>query len=75
MIEPEMAFADLEVMMDVAEAMVKYIVKDALETLPDEMELFDKFVEKGLINKLNKLKDSKFEKNNSPRCDYNSIRI
>jgi len=62
MIEPEMAFADLEAMMDVAEAMVKYIVKDALETLPNEMELFDKFVEKGLTNKLNKLKDSKFEK-------------
>ena len=60
MIEPEMAFADLDDMMAVAEMMVKYIVKDALETLPDEMELFDKFVEKGLLNKLNKLKESKF---------------
>lgn len=62
MIEPEMAFADLEDMMEIAEEMVKYIVKDVMEKLPDEMDLFNQFVEKGLKEKLNKLSNSKFER-------------
>ena len=61
MIEPEMAFTDLYGMMDVAERMVKYIIKDVIERCPDEMELFNNFVEKGLTEKLNKLLSSKFK--------------
>lgn len=60
MIEPEMAFCDLNGDMDVMEGMLKYVVKYVLDNLPDEMAFFDKFVEKGLIEKLNKLISSKF---------------
>ena len=60
MIEPEIAFCDLSGVMDIEEDMLKYIVKYVLEHAKDEMEFFDKFVEKGLINKLNKLVNSKF---------------
>ncbi|MGI6360098.1 MAG: asparagine--tRNA ligase [Acholeplasmatales bacterium] len=60
MIEPEMAFADLDDMMEVAEDMIKYIIKDVMEQLPEEIDLFDQFVEKGLKEKLNKLTKSKF---------------
>ena len=60
MIEPEMAFCDLEGDMDVMEDMLKYIVKYVLEHAKDEMEFFDKFVEKGLLDKLNKLINSNF---------------
>lgn len=60
MIEPEMAFADLDDMMEVAEDMVKYIIKDVMKELPEEINLFDQFVEKGLKEKLNKLVNSKF---------------
>ena len=60
MIEPEMAFCDLEGNMDVMEKMLKFIVKYVLEKCPLEMEFFDKFVEKGLLDKLNKLVNSEF---------------
>ena len=60
MIEPEMAFCDLEGDMDVMEDMLKFIVNYVLEHAKDEMEFFDKFVEKGLLDKLNKLVNSKF---------------
>ena len=60
MIEPEIAFCDLEGDMDIMEDMLKYVVQYVLDTCPDEMELFDKFVEKGLIQKLNKLVSSNF---------------
>ena len=60
MIEPEMAFCDLEGDMDVMESMLKYVVKYVLDNCPDEMEFFDKFVEKGLIEKLTKLVNSEF---------------
>ena len=60
MIEPEIAFCDLEQDMDIMEKMLKYVVKYVLDNLPDEMQFFDKFVEKGLIDKLNKLVNSKF---------------
>jgi asparaginyl-tRNA synthetase len=53
MIEPEIAFAALEANMDLAEEMVKYIIKYVLEKAPEEMEFFNKFVEKGLFDKLN----------------------
>lgn len=60
MIEPEMAFTDLEGDMDIMESMLKYVVKYVLDNCPDEMEFFDKFVEKGLLEKLNKLINSNF---------------
>lgn len=53
MIEPEIAFAALEANMDLAEEMVKYIIKYVMEKAPEEMEFFNKFVEKGLFDKLN----------------------
>lgn len=46
--------------MDVMESMLKYVVKYVLENAKDEMAFFDKFVEKGLIEKLNKLVNSHF---------------
>lgn len=52
MIEPEMAFADLEKDMEIAEKMVKYIIKYVYEKLPEEMAFFDQFVEKGLKDRL-----------------------
>ena len=60
MIEPEIAFCDLEGNMDVMEAMLKFVVKYVLDNCPEEMEFFDKFVEKGLLDKLNKLVNSEF---------------
>ena len=60
MIEPEIAFCDLKGDMDVMESMLKYVVKYVLENCKDEMEFFDKFVEKGLLDKLNKLINSEF---------------
>ena len=60
MIEPEMAFCDLEGNMDVMEKMLKFVVKYVLDRCPEEMEFFDKFVEKGLLDKLNKLVNSNF---------------
>ena len=60
MIEPEIAFCDLEQDMDIMESMLKYIVKYVLDNCKEEMEFFDKFVEKGLIEKLTKLVNSEF---------------
>ncbi len=60
MIEPEIAFCDLEELMNIEEDMLKYIVKDVLEKCPEEMEFLNKFVAPGLIEKLEKLLDSKF---------------
>ena len=60
MIEPEIAFCDLEGDMDIMEEMLKYVVKYVLDNCKEEMEFFDSFVEKGLIEKLNKLVNSKF---------------
>ena len=60
MIEPEIAFCDLEGLMDIEEDMLKFIVKYVLDHAKDEMEFLDKFVEKGLIDKLNKLINSEF---------------
>ena len=60
MIEPEIAFADLNDDMDLAEDFVKYLIRYVLEHSPEEMAFFDKFVQKGLIAKLNKVADSSF---------------
>ena len=60
MIEPEIAFCDLNMDMDIMEDMLKYVVKYVLDNCPSEMNFFDKFVEPGLINKLTKLVNSKF---------------
>ena len=60
MIEPEIAFCDLDGNMDIMEGMLKYVVNYVLENCPEEMDFFDKFVEKGLLDKLHKLVNSKF---------------
>ncbi len=62
MIEPEMAFAELSDNMDVAEAMIKYIITDVMENAPEEMEFFSKFIDKGLLDRLNKIVNSHFER-------------
>lgn len=60
MIEPEIAFADLNDDMALAEDMVKHIIDRVFRECPDELTLFDKFVEKGLIKKLQEVRDSHF---------------
>ena len=60
MIEPEIAFCDLEGDMEIMEEMLKYVVSYVLEHCKDEMKFLDKFVEKGLLDKLTKLVKSKF---------------
>ena len=60
MIEPEIAFCDLEGDMDIMEEQLKYVVSYVLDNCPQEIDFFDKFVEKGLKDKLNKLVKSKF---------------
>ena len=60
MIEPEVAFCDLNGLMDLEEDMLKYIVNYVLENCSGEIDFFDKFVEKGLKEKLTKLVNSKF---------------
>ncbi len=60
MIEPEIAFCDLEGLIDIEEDMLKYIVNYVLEHAKSEMEFFDKYVENGLLAKLKKLVTSKF---------------
>ena len=60
MIEPEIAFCDLNGLMDIEEDMLKFIVNYVLEKCPTEIDFFDKFVENGLKEKLTKLVNSKF---------------
>ena len=60
MLEPEIAFADLEDNMVLAEEMLKYIISYVLEHVPEEMEFFDKFIEKGLLERLNLIVNSDF---------------
>ena len=60
MIEPEIAFCDLDGLMDVEEDMLKFIVKYVLDKCSDEIDFCDNFVEKGLREKLEKLVSSKF---------------
>jgi len=60
MIEPEIAFADIVDDMNLAEDMVKYLIQYVLEKAPEEMEFFNKFVQKGLLEKLRKVVSSEF---------------
>ena len=60
MIEPEIAFADLKDDMVLAESMLKYVIRYVLEHAPEEMEFFNKFVDKGLLDRLNHVLNSDF---------------
>ena len=60
MIEPEIAFADLTDDMMLAESMLKYVINYVLEHAPEEMEFFNKFVDKGLIDRLRHVAESDF---------------
>ena len=60
MIEPEMAFCDLAGDMDIAEAMIKYIIRTVLEKCPDDMAFFNSFVDKGLLERLEHVASSDF---------------
>ena len=60
MIEPEMAFADLKDDMILAENMIKYVIRYVLENAPEEMNFFNSFVDKGLLERLNHVLNSEF---------------
>lgn len=60
MIEPEMAFADLNDNMALAESMLKYVIRYVLEHAPEEMNFFNQFVDKDLLNRLNHVLNSEF---------------
>ena len=60
MIEPEIAFADLKDDMILAESMIKYIINYVLENAPEEMNFFNQFVDKGLLERLNNVVNSEF---------------
>jgi len=60
MIEPEIAFGDLGANMELAEAMVKSIIKYVMDNCPEEMEFFNSFIEKGLFDKLNNVLNNDF---------------
>ena len=60
MIEPEMSFCDLERNMEVAEDMVKYIISFVLEKAPEEMEFFNNFIDKGLLDRLDNILSNDF---------------
>ena len=60
MIEPEIAFADLEDDMILAENMLKYVIRYVMENAPEEMNFFNSFVDKGLIDRLNNVVNSDF---------------
>ena len=68
MIEPEIAFCDLNGDMEIMEEMLKYVVKYVLDNCPDEMNFLDNFVEKGLLQKLEKLVNSKFTRITHKEC-------
>ena len=60
MIEPEICFADLDDDMDLAEDMIKYTFKYVLDNCPEEMEFFNSFIDKGLLDRLNNVINSDF---------------
>ena len=62
MIEPEMAFMDNNQNMDVAEAMLKYVINYVMENAKEELEFCNNFVDKGLIDRLNHVRSSDFER-------------
>ena len=61
-VEPEIAFAELDDIIEVAEAMIKFVLKDVIKKCPDELAFFEKFFEKGLREKLQKIVDGDFER-------------
>ena len=65
MIEPEIAFADLNDDMELAEGLVKYIINDLFEKAPEELKFFNSFVDKGLIERLQNVAQNDFV-----RCTY-----
>ena len=60
MIEPEMAFADLDDNMEVAEGMLKYVIRYVLEHAPEEMAFFNSFIDKGLLDRINNVVNYEF---------------
>ncbi len=62
MMEPEIAFADLEDDMDLAEDMMKYVISEVMEKLPEEMEFFNKFIDTTLLERLDHILNSDFER-------------
>ncbi|MBR4079414.1 MAG: asparagine--tRNA ligase [Christensenellaceae bacterium] len=60
MIEPEMAFADLNDNMDIAEKMLKYVIDYVIENAPEELAFFNKFIDKGLLERLDHVRNSEF---------------
>lgn len=60
MVEPEMAFCDLSCNMDLAESLLKYLLADVLAHCPEEMDLFNRFIAKGLIERLQHIVDRQF---------------
>jgi asparaginyl-tRNA synthetase len=62
MIEPEMAFAELEDDMNLGEEMLKYIIRYVLDHAPEEMEFFNSFIDKGLFERLDNVLESKFDR-------------
>ena len=69
MIEPEIAFADLEDDMDLAEDMLKYVISYVLENAPEEMNFFNSFVDKGLLDRLHNVVSSEFAESDLYRGD------
>ena len=63
MIEPEMAFTDLNGNMDLAEEIVKYLIRDVREKCPEELGLFAKFVDKELLDRLDFVLERPFPAN------------
>lgn len=61
MIEPEMAFCDLQGNMQVAEDFIKFVIADVLKNCPEDMQFFDQWIEKGILDSLQKVCDAKFE--------------
>ena len=61
-VEPEVCFCDIHDIIEIAEDFIKYIVKDVMDNCPEEMEFFNQWVEKGVIEKLNKMLSGDFVK-------------
>lgn len=62
MVEPELAFADLSDYMDSAEDMLKYVIQYVMDECPEEMEFFNSFIDKGLLERLNHVVNSEFKR-------------
>ena len=60
-VEPEVAFAELPDIIEIAEEMIKYIIRDVMDTCPEELEFFEKFFEPGLRDKLRSVTDHEFQ--------------